>query len=147
VEEIMNVASRTPRALIVAPEQGRHYSMGRMSAIFKADGAETESRYSISEWWLEPNTGGPGTHAHPEDHIFYVIEGALSLLVNGEWSLAEQGTYAIIPGGTPHNFENRGSARCGFMSLNAPGGFESRVPAIVQYFVENPLGDASAARD
>ena len=30
--------------------------MGRISAVFKADDAETESRYSISEWWLEPRT-------------------------------------------------------------------------------------------
>ena len=68
----MNASTSSPRrAVIVAPTQGRYYSMGRMRAVFKADGAETDSRYSISEWWLEPNTRGPGTHAHPEDHIFF----------------------------------------------------------------------------
>jgi mannose-6-phosphate isomerase-like protein (cupin superfamily) len=138
----MNEALSTSKALVIAPDQGRRYSMGRMSAIFKADCAETDSRYSISEWWLEPNTRGPGTHAHPEDHIYYVIEGNLDLFVNGEWCLAERGAYAIIPGGTPHDFENRGSVRCGFMSLNIPGGFELKLPGIVQYFSENPLGDA-----
>lgn len=137
----MNEASPKPRALIVAADRGRRYSMGRMSAIFKADCAETESRYSISEWWLEPNTKGPGTHSHPEDHIFYVIEGSLNLFMDGEWYLAERGAYAIIPGGTPHTFENRGDARCGFMSLNAPGGFELRMPGIVEYLAEHPLGD------
>ena len=132
------------KALIVTPTQGRSYSMGRMRAVFKADVAETDSRYSISEWWLEPNTQGPGTHSHPEDHIFYVIEGTISLLVDGEWSHAERGAYAIIPGGTPHNFENRGSVRCGFMSLNVPGGFELSMPSILQWFAANPLGDAGA---
>jgi hypothetical protein len=44
-----------------------------MRAVFMADNAETDSHYSISEWWLEPNTKGPGVHAHPEDHVFYVI--------------------------------------------------------------------------
>ena len=130
--------SASHKALVVSPDQGRLYSMGRMSAIFKADGDETDSRYSISEWWLEPNTKGPGTHAHPEEHIFYVIEGTVSFLVNGQWFDAERGTYAIIPGGTPHDFENRCSTRCGFMSLNAPGGFQSRMPGIVQSFEENP---------
>jgi hypothetical protein len=72
MSETDNVASR--RAVVLAPGQGRTYPMGRISAIFKADGAETESRYSISEWWLEPHTQGPGAHAHPEDEIFYVIE-------------------------------------------------------------------------
>ncbi|PYL97318.1 MAG: hypothetical protein DME27_07880 [Verrucomicrobia bacterium] len=28
--------------------------MGRIAAVFKADESESESRYSISEWWLEP---------------------------------------------------------------------------------------------
>jgi hypothetical protein len=39
--------------------------MGRIAAIFKADGTETQGRYSISEWWLEPRTQGPGAHSHP----------------------------------------------------------------------------------
>jgi hypothetical protein len=39
--------------------------MGRISAVFKADGDETDKRYSVSEWWLiEPrgvlNTGHEG---------------------------------------------------------------------------------------
>jgi hypothetical protein len=37
----MNAASSMSKALVIAPDQGRHYSMGRMSAIFKADCAET----------------------------------------------------------------------------------------------------------
>lgn len=140
----MNTNLSKQKTLIVTTDQGRHYSMGRMSAIFKADCAETESRYSISEWWLEPNTSGPGTHAHPEDHVYYVIEGSLNLLVNGEWYLAERGTYALIPGGALHTFENRGNVRCGFMSLNVPGGFELKMPDIVQYLSEHPVGDANA---
>lgn len=42
-------------ALILRPGEGRSYPMGRISAIFKSDGAETAGRYSISEWWLEPH--------------------------------------------------------------------------------------------
>jgi mannose-6-phosphate isomerase-like protein (cupin superfamily) len=134
--------STVRKALIIPPGQGRAYPMGRMSAIFKADGTETDSRYSISEWWLDPNTRGPGVHSHPEDHVFYVIEGTVSLLIDGHWTHAERGSYALIPGGTPHNFENHGAVRCGFLSINVPGGFELRVPGIVEWFVENPLGDA-----
>jgi hypothetical protein len=64
-------AIRKPR--VVAPEEGRVYPMGRMRAVFKADTDETASRYSVSEWWLEPRTRGPGVHAHPDDHVFHVI--------------------------------------------------------------------------
>ena len=114
-------------AILVRAEQGRTYEMGRMRAIFKADRDETAGRYSISEWWLEPRTRGPGVHAHADDHVFYVIEGSLSLMIDGQWSVLNQGGYAIIPGGAPHDFENRGEARAGFISLNTPGGFEARM--------------------
>jgi len=101
-----------------------------MRAIFKADRDESAGRYSVSEWWLEPRTRGPDVHAHPEDHVFYVIAGTLSLRVNAEWSHAMKGTYVVIPGGTPHSFENQGSVRAGFISFNSPGGFEARMADI-----------------
>ena len=57
--------------IVLSPCEGRAYPMGRIRALFKADGDETGNRYSISEWWLEPNTQGPGAHAHEaEDCIF-----------------------------------------------------------------------------
>ena len=57
--------------------------MGRIAAVFKADGDETVQRYSISEWWLEARTQGPGAHAHDEDDVFFVIEGTMSFLLGG----------------------------------------------------------------
>ena len=63
----MSQFNESPRtAIVLAPGEGRVYPMGRIGAVFKADGDETASRYSISEWWLEPNTQGPGVQAHPE---------------------------------------------------------------------------------
>jgi quercetin dioxygenase-like cupin family protein len=114
-----------------------------MRAIFLADGEETDARYSISEWWLEPRTRGPGTHAHSDDHIFYVLAGTVSLLIDGEWTDATRGSYALIPGGVPHDFENRGSEECGFISINAPGGFERSMPGIVRWFADHPLADVA----
>ncbi len=59
------MASR--QGLVLTPGEGRSYSMGGMSAVFKSDGDETEGKYTISEWWLEPHTQGPGAHSHPGD--------------------------------------------------------------------------------
>jgi mannose-6-phosphate isomerase-like protein (cupin superfamily) len=121
-------AIRKPR--VVAPEEGRVYPMGRMRAVFKDDTDETASRYSVSEWWLEPRTRGPGVHAHPDDHVFYVIAGTLSVRLDDDWRDAANGSYVVIPGGTPHTFENRGSVPTGFISFNSPGGFEARMADI-----------------
>lgn len=132
------------KAVILGPGEGRSYPMGRIVAVFKADAAETESRYSISEWWLEPHTQGPGAHAHPEDDIFYVIEGTMSVLVGDEWTHATRGAFILIPGGVTHDFENRGDARAGVLNLSIPGEFEPHMPGIVHWFTENPPKDAGA---
>ena len=129
--------ARQPRVL--APGQGRRYDMGRMQALFLADRDETDTRYSISEWWLEPRTPGPGTHAHADDHVFYVLAGTLTVNLAGEWTEVPRGGSALIPGSTPHDFQNRGTERCGFLSINVPGGFEDKMPGIVEHFAARPL--------
>ena len=96
----MEPADRKP--LFLAPGEGRGYPMGRISALFKADGAETAGGYSISEWWLEPHTQGPGAHSHPEDDVFYVLEGVMSFLVDGHWVDAPQGSFVLAPAGMTH---------------------------------------------
>lgn len=125
-------------ALVLASGAGRPYPMGRISAVFKADGAETSNRYSISEWWLEPHTAGPGPHSHEEDDVFYVLEGTMSFLVDGAWIDAERGAFVLVPGGTVHDFENRGSVRSGALNFSIPGGFEDHMPGIAAWFKEHP---------
>jgi len=133
--------SRVPVHL--APGDGRHYAMGRISAVFKADRDETAQRYSISEWWLEPNTAGPGAHSHDEDDVFYVIEGVMSFLVGDRWIDAPRGSFVLAPGGVTHDFENRTSERAGALNISSPGGFEADMPGIVEWFAEHPPGDAT----
>ena len=128
--------------IVLPPGEGRSYPMGRISAVFKADGDETHSRYSISEWWLEPHTQGPGAHSHEEDDIFYVIEGTMSVLVDDRWIDAPKGSLVLAPGGVTHDFENRSSSRAGVLNLSIPGDFEQNMPAIANWFAENPPKDA-----
>src|SRR5678816_3428544 len=121
------------KAVILGPGEGRSYPMGRIAAVFKADESESESRYSISEWWLEPHMQGPGPHSHPEDDIFYVIEGTMSFLVGGEWIDAPKGSFVLVPGGVTHDFENRTSKRAGALNFSIPGGFEEDMPGIAEW--------------
>jgi len=133
---------RPRNPIVLRPGDGRPYPMGRIAAIFKADGAESASRYSISEWWLEPHTQGPGAHSHPEDDVFYVIEGTMSFLMNDQWLDAEKGSFVLVPGGVTHDFENRGDARAGVLNFSVPGNFEENMPAIAEWFGKHPPGRA-----
>jgi mannose-6-phosphate isomerase-like protein (cupin superfamily) len=133
-------APRKP--IVLPPGKGRAYPMGRISALFKADGEETAGAYSISEWWLEPHTQGPGPHSHPEDDVFYVIEGTMSILVGDQWVDATRGSLVLAPGGTTHDFQNRSDSRAGLLNFSTPGNFEPEMPGIAEWFAENPPGDA-----
>src|SRR4051812_39067286 len=134
--------ARERTAIVLAPEEGRAYGMGRIRSVFKADGAETGAAYSIAEWWLEANTTGPGAHSHPEDNAFYVLEGRMAILVGDEWIEASTGSFVLIPGGVTHTFENRSDAPAGMLAFVHPGTFEQEMPGIVEWFRANPPADA-----
>jgi len=130
-------------ATILGPGAGRQYAMGRIHATFKADAAESDGKFCVSEWWLEPRCSGPGAHSHPEDEIFYAIGGTMHLLVGETWHALEPGSCVIIPGGTVHDFENRSDARAGLFNVFLPGVFEQKMPSIAAWFAEHPPGAPS----
>jgi mannose-6-phosphate isomerase-like protein (cupin superfamily) len=129
------------KPVVLPPGEGRSYPMGRIAAVFKADGEETAGGYSISEWWLEPHTKGPGAHSHPEDDVFFVLAGTMSLLVGDEWIDAPVGSFVLVPGGVTHDFENRGDVKAGILNFT-PCVFEPEMPAIAEWFAEHPPGRA-----
>ncbi len=110
-----------------------------MTAIFKADESETAENYSISEWWLQPYSEGPGAHLHEaNDEVFYVLEGRPALLIGSEWIETAKGDFIRIPANTLHDFKNPTGERCGLLNFFIPGGFERNMPAIVKWFEDNP---------
>lgn len=137
------MAKKTNREPIhLPPGRGRTYAMGPIEAIFKADGRETKSLYSISEWWLDPKTKGPGAHSHAEDDVFYVLEGTMSIFMGDRWIEAKKGSFVIAPGGVTHGFENRTSKRAGMLNVSVPGDFEDEMPAIADWFRKRSPRDA-----
>jgi mannose-6-phosphate isomerase-like protein (cupin superfamily) len=136
-------SARAP--IVLPPSGGRAYPMGRIRAIFKADTFETAHAYSISEWWLEPDTQGPGPHSHPEDDVFFVIEGTMSILVNETWIDATTGSFVLVPGGTTHDFENRTAKRAGVLNFS-PAVFEPEMKGVAEWFAEHPPGSTQRSR-
>ncbi|WP_026704253.1 cupin domain-containing protein [Flavobacterium soli] len=125
------------KTIILEQGEGRSYNMGAMQAIFLADEQETDAQYSVSQWWLDPNSEGPGAHLHEDnDEVFYVLEGTMSFLAGEKWVDAKKGTFLRIPSKTLHDFANRTSERAGVLNFYIPGGFERNMPSIVKWFEE-----------
>lgn len=131
--------SERNKPILLGPGEGRSYAMGAMRAVFKADEAETDAGYSISEWWLEPHTAGPGAHSHAEnDDIFYVLEGEVTFLIGDAWTKVAAGGFVRAAPGVTHDFRNDTDRRAGMLNIYIPGGFERDMPAIVDWFARQP---------
>lgn len=134
----MKHANNPTSPLILKEGQGRTYHCGSMAAIFKADENETDEKYSVSEWWLEPNSDGPGAHQHEaNDEVFYMLEGTISILVGDKWRDAGKGSFLRVPARTTHDFKNKTDQKAGVLNFFIPGGFERNMPSIVKWFEEN----------
>lgn len=125
--------------ILLKAEDGRRYEMGGMTAIFKADEAETDSRYSVSEWLLEPGFEGSGPHSHEaNDELYFVVDGTPEILVGEVWHSVQKGTFIRVPCTVNHDFRNLTSSSARLLNVFIPGGFERKMPAIVAWFAENP---------
>lgn len=123
--------------LTYMPGTGRKYELGPLTGIFYADTEETENRYCVSTWWLEPFSEGPGPHAHEaNEELFYVVEGVMTFQLGSEFVDAPQGSFIRIPAEMTHDFMNRSATRAGVFNVFIPGGFEPQMEKIVKWYGE-----------
>jgi quercetin dioxygenase-like cupin family protein len=67
-----------------------------------------------------PPGGGspPGRHTHPADQIFYVLQGTMSVEIEGKSYEAPAGTLIIFPKGVPHKNWNGGTEPTIYLIIN-----------------------------
>lgn len=72
-----------------------------------------------------PQHDGPPPHTHVDfDEAFTVLEGALDVLVDGEWRTLNVGDSVFIPRGAVHTFRNSSNETTKFFAVATPGGHE-----------------------
>jgi len=87
-------------------------------------GEQTGGKYAAGIA-ITPPGGGPPPHYHTnEDEMFYILEGRLSFLANGEWHEAGPGDYVFAPRNSVHTFKNIGDHPSRMLLHAAPAGFE-----------------------
>ena len=123
------------RAVILEPGGGERITVGASTLSIKAETATTGGTVFMSETELEPGFPGPPPHVHDRLHdMFYVLEGVLTFVVDGETIDARPGTFVCVPPGTVHTFTNRSGAPVRFLNLNTPAGFEGYMRELGEAF-------------
>jgi|HubBroStandDraft_5_1064220.scaffolds.fasta_scaffold913540_1 quercetin dioxygenase-like cupin family protein len=81
-----------------------------------------------------PPGGGPPPHSHlHEDETFYVLEGDLEFLYEGEWHPLAVGETAFGRRRSIHTFRNAGSTPGRVLIFVAPAGLEDYLEEISAY--------------
>lgn len=88
---------------------------------------ETGGQMGVIEQVCEPGVASPFHVHHNEDEQFYIIEGSLRFVSDGESWTAGPGTIAFLPRNVPHAFEVVGDVPARFLLMVTPGGFEEFV--------------------
>lgn len=87
-----------------------------------ADNKENENGYAVFEENVPP-LGGPPPHRHPDEEIFYVIEGRFEFILNDLENpfQALPGSVVHVPSNAIHTFKNVGSTPGKMVVLLKPG--------------------------
>src|SRR5947209_11484047 len=97
------------RFLVKRPGEGHTIAVVGDVYRFLAVGKDTNGKYALWEAIVPPG-GGPPPHTHSrEEEGFYVLEGEITFRIGDQRLVAVAGTFANLPVGTPHSFENERS--------------------------------------
>lgn len=81
-----------------------------------------------------PPQKGPPPHRHSrEEESFFIIEGEMEFVADGQHSVAGKGTWITLPKGSLHYFKNIGQTPARMLILAVPAGLED-------YFIEVSQG-------
>jgi quercetin dioxygenase-like cupin family protein len=116
--------------LVVPPDAlGRpaYYSAGTLSTLL-ATGQETGGAFSLLNIVSLPLFGTP-PHIHTrEDEVYYVLDGQVNFQLGSPTGpqniAATPGTFAFLPKGRPHAWQNTGTTLANILVFPFPAGFE-----------------------
>ena len=121
-------AKATP--YIETVEDGPAYWMVGILWVMLATGEQTDGEYSMM-WELCPKGSGPVPHYHDQDEQFYIMDGEITYLANGEELKAGPGTFVLIPRGTVHSFRID-SETATLLNSYTPAGFERTITELAE---------------
>ncbi len=93
--------------------------------LILADGSQTGNAFSLMEE-LCPKDSGPPPHTHTQLEIFYLLDGEITFLVDGEEIRGSAGSIVVVPPGATHSFRVDTEV-CRVLNMYVPAGFERSV--------------------
>lgn len=108
---------RVMEAFFAAPDEGERLEAEHRSYRLLGELPDLE----VVDAVFEPGWEGVDPHAH-DDHTdsFYVLEGEVEFLVNGQWRRGGPGSFFSAPPGVEHGFRIAGEHPIRVLNVHAP---------------------------
>jgi mannose-6-phosphate isomerase-like protein (cupin superfamily) len=107
---------------VVGPGEGeKRYSARGSEMFFKAVAEQNGGDFSMMERTLPPAGRRPPPHRHTNcSEAYFVLDGQVSVIVEGEELTVGPEGFVLIPRGTAHTFGNAGDAEARLLVIHAP---------------------------
>jgi mannose-6-phosphate isomerase-like protein (cupin superfamily) len=85
-----------------------------LPTLMRSTGETTSGAFGLMEhWMMPPGFASPYHTHHREDEAFYVLEGEVAFVCDGNWLKGGPGTYVFGPREIPHGFKWSAGVRKG----------------------------------
>jgi mannose-6-phosphate isomerase-like protein (cupin superfamily) len=108
------------KGIFLEPGTGTTYSARGSTMSFKAVHDTTGGAFSFMERELPVSNRRPQPHTHEGPEGFYVLDGAIEFIVDGESRVGGPGFWALAPGGVSHTFGNAGDRPARLLIIHSP---------------------------
>lgn len=126
--------SHAPAASPIALQPGEGEALWFMDtlATIKATAEATGGRVAVIHHDGPKGAGSPLHVHHRENEWFYVLDGELTIWVDGQVTRAPAGSFVFGPQDTPHTFAISSDGGARFLLVTEPAGFEAFLRACAQ---------------
>jgi len=98
------------------------WALGTLVTL-KVTGEQTGGRFSLWEN-VFPKGAAPPVHTHPQDESFFILEGEMTVWLDGERHSCGPGSFTFAPAGCPHTFRVD-SETATLVAISTPAAIES----------------------
>jgi mannose-6-phosphate isomerase-like protein (cupin superfamily) len=109
------------RPFVIGPDGGEHVRFLGTRMTIKATAASTGGALGVVEVRAAPGFSPPLHLHHREDEAFWLLEGAMTVLCDGQTFQASAGSLIWLPRGLPHTFRVDGDTPARLIEMITPG--------------------------